>query len=102
MPVRPPRLQIRVQSALIPVQTQPHRPSDIIGNGVWGASATDGIWMVSSPKFSSVGIVLFVRAADQLSKNIVLPLSSASGDGGSAIVTIRKPRLIKSDLCANG
>jgi hypothetical protein len=67
-----------------------------------GASAIDGIWMVNSPKFSSVGIVLFVGAADQVSKKIELLLSSASGDGESAIVTIRKPRLIKSDLCANG
>ena len=49
-----------------------------------------------------MGIVLFVDAADQLSKKIELLLSSASGDGESAIVTIRKPRLIKSDLGANG
>ena len=58
--------------------------------------------MVASAKFSLVGIVLFVGAADQLSKKIELLLSAAGGDGGSAIVTIRKPRLIKSDLCGNG
>ena len=44
---------------------------------------------------------LFVAAADQLSKKIKLLLSFVSGDGGSAVVTIRKPGLIKSDLCAN-
>jgi hypothetical protein len=67
-----------------------------------GASAADGIWTISSPKFSSVGIVLFAGEADQRPKKIQLLLSSASGDGESAIVTIRKPRLIKSDLFANG
>ncbi len=64
--------------------------------------ATDGIWTVSSSKFSLVAIVLFVGAADQRPKNIELVRSCTSGDEGFAVITIGKPRLIESDLCANG
>ena len=48
---------------------------------------------------------LFFReraSTDQLSKKIELLLSSASGDGRSAIVRIMKTRLVKSNLCGNG
>ena len=91
-----------VLSAFIPARTQPHRPSKIVGDGVRAAPATDGIWMVASAKFSLVGIVFFVGAADQLSKKIELMLSYASRDQELAVITTRQPRLIKCDLCANG
>ena len=41
--------------------------------------AIDHIWTVSSRKFSLVGIVLFVGAADQRPKKIELMLSYTSG-----------------------
>ena len=62
-----------------------HRPS--IGDPVW---------------FSWVGMVLFVGVADQVYKKIELLLSCTSGDRRLPVITIRKPGLIKSDLCANG
>ena len=98
----PPQLHIRVQSVSIRGQIQLHRPNNIICDRVWGHPLRIGSLMLRSPKFSLVRIVLFVGTADQRPEKIELTLSCTSGYRGLAVITIRKPRLIKSDLGANG